>query len=164
MMNILPMMDKNQQLILLVILSLLLTNCVSSQKALEREYRVNLIISNAKSYTGTPYRYGGTTRTGMDCSALLYNSFNSIDVALPRVSKEQSKVGKKVSFEKLKPGDLVFFSSKKGKRKIVHAGLVTKVTSEKTQFIHASTKLGVVESNLRSNYYKGIFVKARRVF
>jgi cell wall-associated NlpC family hydrolase len=65
----------------------------------------------------------------------------------------------------LQPGDLVFFSKKKGRRKITHVGMVTEVKRGKNvQFIHSSTKLGVVENNLLSNYYRGIFVKARRPF
>jgi cell wall-associated NlpC family hydrolase len=65
----------------------------------------------------------------------------------------------------LKPGDLVFFSKKKGRKKITHVGMVTSVQNRKEiRFIHSSTKLGVVENNLMSNYYQGIFVKARRPF
>lgn len=83
---------------------------------------------------------------------------------LPRISREQSKVGKKIKIKDIQPGDLVFFSPRKGSNKITHVGLVTEVKgSGEILFIHASTKAGVVESNLFSPWYRKIFVKAVRV-
>ena len=101
----------------------------------------------------------------MDCSGLLCVSYQRAGLDLPRTSSEQSKFGKPVKLNELKPGDLVFFSKKKGRRKITHVGMVTTVKKrDDVRFIHSSTKLGVVENNLMSNYYRGIFVKARRPF
>ena len=122
------------------------------------------IIQTARSFTGTPYRWGGTTRSGMDCSGLLMTCFHEAGINLPRTSAEQSKVGQLVSIHELRPGDLVFFATKsKHSKKVTHAGLVTEVRGKKNvQFIHASTKLGVVESNIFSDYYRRAFVKARR--
>ena len=124
------------------------------------------IISTARSFAGTPYRWGGTTRGGMDCSGLLMISFQEAGINLPRTSAEQSKFGRLVSIRELRPGDLVFFATKrKNSRKVTHAGLVTEVRGKNNiQFIHASTKLGVVESNIFSDYYRRAFVKARRPF
>jgi len=149
--------------IIIILIIVGLPSCAGSKKLAKRQKKVDTIIKTARSYTGTPYRYGGTTRSGMDCSALLLNSFKSAGVAIPRTSKEQSKIGKSVSFDKVKPGDLVFFAAKKGKRKITHVGLVTQIKSNgQVMFIHSSSSLGVVEADLRSKYYSGIFVKARR--
>jgi len=124
------------------------------------------IIQTARSFTGTPYRWGGTTRSGMDCSGLLMTSFQKAGIDLPRTSAEQSRVGQLVSIHELRPGDLVFFATKsKYSKKVTHAGLVTEIRGRKNvQFIHASTKLGVVESNIFSDYYRRSFVKARRPF
>jgi len=127
--------------------------------------KVSVVIKAARSYTGTPYKYGGTTRSGMDCSALLMNSFKAANINLPRTSELQSKYGKPVRLEELKKGDLVFFSGKKGSKKIKHVGMVTEVKGKKDiKFIHASTKLGVVESDLYAPYYISIYVKAMRPF
>ena len=69
------------------------------------------VISTARTFIGTPYKYGGMTRSGMDCSGLLINSFTAIKVSLPRSSAAQSKVGTEIKMSELKPGDLVFFAT-----------------------------------------------------
>lgn len=140
---------------------LLLSSCGGH---LSRAKKAEMVVQTARSYTGVPYKYGGMTRVGMDCSALLYHSFRSIKVNLPRTSKDQSKKGQKVRMKDLKVGDMVFFATGKRKRKINHAGIVTAVRGKNdVRFIHASTSLGVTESNLYSNYYKKRFRRARRV-
>ena len=123
------------------------------------------VVMEARSYIGTPYRYGGIDKKGIDCSGLLVCSFRTVDLRLPRTSQEQSDYGKAVSIYELRPGDLVFFSARKWKGKVSHAGMVTEVRSkEEILFIHSSSSKGVVESNLLSPYYRDIFVKARRPF
>lgn len=123
------------------------------------------VVVAARSYMGTPYRYGGIDKKGIDCSGLLVCSFRTVEVSLPRTSQEQSDYGKAVSINELQPGDLVFFSASKWKGKVSHAGMVTEVRSkEEVMFIHSSSSKGVVESNLLSPYYRNIFVKARRPF
>lgn len=129
-----------------------------------RDEKVDKVISTARTFIGTPYKYGGTTRSGMDCSGLLINSFKAINFSLPRTSEAQSKIGMKVDMEDLQPGDLVFFATGKKRRQITHVGLVTDVKrKENVKFIHASSSLGVVETNLYSEYYQKAYRYARRV-
>lgn len=142
----------------------LLSSCGAAKKARIRQEKINKVIGTAQGYIGTPYRWGGTTRAGMDCSGLLCNSFQAVNYNLPRTSAEQSKIGDKVKRDKVQPGDLVFFATGKKKRKVTHVGLVTSVRKGKVMFIHSSSSLGVVESDMNSTYYKKRFRGARRPF
>lgn len=122
-----------------------------------------MVIAKARSYTGTPYKWGGTTSKGMDCSGLLLNSFKTIDYKIPRTSAEQKKIGKRVGKDEIKEGDILFFATSKKKRKVTHVGLVTEVKGREVIFIHSSTSKGVMESSLDNPYWKKRFKQARRV-
>lgn len=152
-------------LILLLLIVVFLSGCAAGKKRKVRERRLDIIIETARSYTGTPYKWGGVNRSGMDCSGLLYVSFKAGDVNIPRVSRDQAKVGDKVKFRKLQVGDVVFFAMGKSRRKITHAGLITEVRGKNdVRFIHASSSVGVIEANIYTDYYKKKFRKARRYF
>jgi cell wall-associated NlpC family hydrolase len=142
---------------------LLIAGCASSRKSKVKN-EVATVIQTARSYTGTPYKFGGTTRAGMDCSALTGHAFQSINITLPRTADKQALKGEKVAKENLQPGDLVFFATGKKKREITHVGIVTEVKGkDNVKFIHASTSLGVMETNLYSDYFIKRFRGARRV-
>src|SRR6478735_2436907 len=63
------------------------------------------VISTARSYKGTHYKFGGCSRSGMDCSGLTTTAFKSVNIQLPRTSQEQSQKYKTVNMGQLKPGD-----------------------------------------------------------
>ena len=156
----------NQKLLLTIAgVATLFFSCASHKQVNVRDKRVDKVINTARTFIGTPYKYGGTTRAGMDCSGLLINSFRAIDVSLPRSSEDQSKIGKEIKkMNDIEPGDLVFFATGKKKRKVTHVGLVTDVKSkDNVKFIHASSSLGVVETNIFSDYYIKRFRGARRI-
>ena len=120
------------------------------------------VIENARAYQGVPYLFGGTTRLGMDCSALLQLSFADAGIDIPRSSNEQASWGQPIKPTELQPGDFLFFGASPGSSIITHVGMVTVVDSEGVEFIHASTSLGVTENSFELDYYLSRFIRAVR--
>jgi lipoprotein Spr len=105
---------------------------------------------------GTRYRLGGTSRAGIDCSALMQVFFTSLyGVTLPRTAREQYNISRKISRTELKEGDLVFFNTSGG---ISHVGMYL----QNNKFVHASSS-GVTISDLFDDYWVRRFIGVGRV-
>jgi cell wall-associated NlpC family hydrolase len=134
---------------------------VKKKKSEINPLRLN-VVESAKEFLGTPYRYGGTTTKGLDCSGLTCTSYKNVEINLPRRSIDQSKEGIKIKKAKAKPGDLIFF--KTSRRDVInHVGIITENNNGEISFIHASTSSGVVISSLLESYYKNAFAKIKRI-
>ncbi|QGG58610.1 C40 family peptidase [Paenibacillus sp. B01] len=106
---------------------------------------------------GVPYKWGGTSSAGFDCSGFIIYIFKQYEIKLPRTSQTQAKEGVEVAKEDLKQGDLVFFNtSGKG---ISHAGIYL----GGGKFAHSSSSKGVIVSKMSDSYYESRYVTARRV-
>ena len=99
----------------------------------------------------------------MDCSGLIYTAFLTEDIALPRISRDMAKQGKRISLLKAQAGDLVFFQTNKGRKVINHVGLVVENVRGELKFIHSTTSRGVIISSIQENYWNLAFVEARRI-
>ncbi|MBT0548887.1 C40 family peptidase [Riemerella anatipestifer] len=132
------------------------------EKAIKHSQTIDEILNQASTYLGTPYRYGGTTRSGIDCSAFVLSVFNEVTgISLPRVAAAQAQEGEMVLKQELQKGDLVFFSHG---RRISHVGIVQEITEDgDIKFIHAATSKGVIVSSLNDKYWGPRYRFAKRV-
>lgn len=164
--------------ILLAIMVLAATGCSSSRKvsrasdgkASAREAaaaavkdapeRSKRLVEEAYRWIGTPYVYGGTTRSGTDCSGFLQSVYrNALGISIPRSTREQSEYCANVKADNLEAGDLVFFNSNGRKGKVSHVGLYV----GNGKIVHASSSRGVIESRLSEKYYTRHYNHSGRV-
>jgi len=121
------------------------------------------VINTALSFSGVRYKFGGTTKKGMDCSGLLYVAFGEHDVQLPRTSIHMAEKGHRITVKNVEKGDLLFFKTSRGSKRINHVGMVVGTENDEITFIHASTSRGVTVSSLRDGFWNQAFVKATRI-
>ena len=130
---------------------------VSAQRNFQANAKGRKVAKIAKQYLGIPYKYGGSGKDGMDCSAFVQIVYKKLHIHLPRTTRGQINRGKPVRLSQLKPGDLVFFEAH-GKRP-AHVGIYI----GNNKFIHASSWKHHVTINKLRGYYLNHFIAARRV-
>jgi cell wall-associated NlpC family hydrolase len=170
-----------KKILFLVILSSLMISCGSSRNTIATKKRTTTskktynssspkeasladkVVWTAVTYKGVPYKYGGTTRNGMDCSGLIHTSFKKRNIDIPRTSFAMYSEGYKIPLRQVKRGDLLFFITAKRKNRVNHVGLVTSVTNNDVKFIHSTSSKGVIVSSLNQDYWRKAFLTAKRV-
>lgn len=125
------------------------------------DYIKEQILNVAAENLGAPYRGGGTTPAGFDCSGFVNYTLTQFDIELPRSSAEMSRVGKRILKSEAKAGDLIFFNTSGGG--VSHVGIVTENKDGVIKFIHSSTSSGVIYSSTEENYYSRTFVGVNRI-
>lgn len=114
----------------------------------------------AAEWMGVPYRAGGETKRGTDCSGLTGQLYKKVyHTKLPRSTEGQKEESSKVPRRNLREGDLVFFTSSQSGRKVAHVGIYLK----DGKFVHASTSSGVIVSRLDEKYYTRHWISGGRV-
>lgn len=109
-----------------------------------------LLVEEALKWLGTPYRYGGMSRSGTDCSGMTMQVYGTaLGIKLPRSSREQQKFCKSIKKSSLDAGDLIFFSTGRDKTRVSHVGMYI----GDSKFIHASGSRGVIVSDINERYY-----------
>ena len=160
-------MSKVRHLFFPLIISVLLSACSSGpdpETQVNSSLPVNQLLSGNQDlyqfyneWEGTPYRLGGTKKSGIDCSAFVQKAFvEAYKMSLPRTTRQQSKQGVEMSWSDAQQGDLVFF---KTKRSTYHVGIYL----GNKQFMHASTSKGVIISRIDNPYWASKFWQVRRV-
>lgn len=161
---------------LLSISVIFLSSCSSSRKLPDKEKTARLsgqlgfpispkddlkLYTEAASWLGVPYKYGGNTKAGVDCSGLTCNIYRNVyHIRLERTVAEMYKKNcRKISRKKLRPGDLVFFNTAKTRKSVSHVGIFLK----NNIFLHATTHSGVRISSLDEIYYKKKWINGGKV-
>lgn len=118
------------------------------------------IVRTARSALGSPYRWGGTSPSGFDCSGLVYWAYAKAGIALPRTTYNMISVGASVQPNKLRPGDLVYFDTDRTRKGPDHVGIYI----GGGKFIHAArTGQPVKISSLAESYYMDRWMSGRRI-
>ena len=119
---------------------------------LERQLR-----QASSNWLGTPHRWGGTGRNGIDCSAFVQRIYkDALGLSLPRTTKDQVRVGSSVDRRQIQIGDLIFFRHDRNKR---HVGIYL----GNDEFVHASSSRGVMVSKLHESYWRRVYWTTRRL-
>ncbi len=120
--------------------------------------RISGVLSKAMSLLGTPYRWGGESTDGFDCSGLVGYVYRSVlGMELPRVSRQMATTGEAVDRSALAPGDLVFFGLR---GRVTHVGIYV----GEGRFLHAPSRgKDVRVDSLASSYWSGRYLQGRRV-
>jgi len=133
-------------------------NLRSEKEADFKSDNVKLLKTKAFGFLGTRYRFGGTSRSGLDCSAFVQKVFNEMEVNLPRTAREQFEKGEVVTRGDMQKGDLVFFRTYASFPS--HVGIYL----GGNRMIHASSRdKRVVISSFDTPYYRSRFLGAKRV-
>ena len=160
-------------LIILLILFLFSAGCAS-----QMDEKKEMLHQTIRSYLGTPYQWGNSSRKGIDCSGFTQEVYKKAGITLPRTAREQYDTGKKVDKDELEYGDLVFFNTKPliflsscffpcilfnievpSVYGITHVGIYI----ENDKFVHSSASRGVISENINNPYWEKRFVGARRL-
>ncbi len=168
-----PVSRCRRRSVCLVLLTTLVTTqisgCATVQqpsvgRADEAESRLSIesaypVMEIAESLRGKPYRYGGITPEGFDCSGFVHYVYRKAGLSIPRTTRDQYRTSRRLPIEKAKPGDLLFFRI--SSRKLSHVGLY----AGNGRFIHASTSQNrIADSSLRDPYWHDRLIGVGRVY
>ena len=156
-----------RHIVIAIACTFILTACTSTPSTIYNAKEQQILLSESlitqayldvyDEWKGVPYRFGGESFRGIDCSAFVQVAvFNVTKQSVPRTTNEQSKEGIKISYQDAQNGDLVFF---KTSPRTNHVGIYLGMN----QFLHASTSKGVIISRLDNPYWASKFWQFRRV-
>jgi len=133
--------------------------------SMENVAEINLLLNEAKKHLATPYRAGGKTPSGFDCSGFVRHCYtSSLGIKTPASSSEFNKYGMAVNIEDCRPGDVICFKgNNKRKRRIGHVRIITEISDGNVYFIHSANTGGIRYDQLNAPYYKTRFAGIRRI-
>lgn len=160
-------------LVIIMLITSIVQSSVQAQETAQKISEKSVItidreelISFAKKYLGTPYRYASSNpMKGFDCSGFVNFVFNNFHISLPRSSREFKSMGKDLKPEEFKAGDVVVFYSFRNKARIGHVGIISEANGLQSKFIHSASgqKRGIVISELGEGLYAKRFFRCINV-
>jgi lipoprotein Spr/probable lipoprotein NlpC len=144
------------ELTLMMLVLVVASACAPTRTLRTSEIEQKLMQAH-EEWRGTPYRLGGTSRNGIDCSSFVQTVMREyLNQEVPRNTESQLRVGFRIRPQQLQPGDLVFYRT--GRRRL-HVGIYV----SDGRFLHASTSNGVMISRMEETYWSRRFLQARRI-
>ena len=151
---------------ILVGLTVIFSSCRTSAPRLDYQalarasVLLGIDINLEDDWIGAPYRGGGDSKRGTDCSGMVYQIYRKVyRIQVPRNTEELKNKSNKVAKRNLKEGDLVFFSSNRSRKRVAHVCIYLK----SGKFIHSSTSRGVIVSRLNEDYYLRHWISGGRI-
>lgn len=136
----------------------------STNKTLPVNPKADAIIAYAKTFLGVPYRWGGTTPSGFDCSGFINYIFGNFGFSLVRTSFGLAELGETIKLSDIQPGDLMFFKgSNVNSTSVGHVAMVIEVTPTAIKFIHSANSGVRIDNFKTSEYYIKRYVKTKRL-
>ncbi len=138
---------------------------ISSPMSATSEILAGDIIDYASKFLGRPYRSGAKGPSAFDCSGFTSFVFRNFDISLSPSSRDQYRQGESISRDEIQPGDLLFFSGRRGGKTVGHVAMAVSVDDNGTvRFIHASNRGGIRHDVYPDRgYYSQRYIGARRV-
>lgn len=139
-------------------------NDKNTNKTLPVNPKADAIIAYAKTFLGVPYRWGGTTPSGFDCSGFINYIFGNFGFSLVRTSFGLAELGETIKLSEIQPGDLMFFKgSNVNSSSVGHVAMVVEVTPTAIKFIHSANSGVRIDNFKTSEYYIKRYVKTKRL-
>ncbi len=142
---------------------LIVSGCKSTENGISLlQSKEDKVVSLANNLLGSKYKYGGESPKGFDCSGLTYYVYDEVvDMQLPRRSRDQYDIGKKIKYKNAEAGDLIFFKEKK---RIYHVGIVVSNDADGITMIHSTQSNGVNVTNVdQSSYWSKRVAGVKRI-
>lgn len=160
-------MSKGKLIFFLLTFFVFFTTSVFSQKKDIVNFSTDSLVNYAKSFLGTPYKWAGSSSAGFDCSGFVSFVFKHFEIITPHGARDYYKLGKSISIDSCKKGDVILFTGTNYSRKSVgHVGIIISNLGEPVFFIHSSSSKnhwGVTITDYKNSAYPKRFMGIRRM-
>ena len=160
-------MSKGKQIFFLLTFFVISYIQVFSQKTEKINFPPDSLVNYAKSFLGTPYKWGGSSANGFDCSGFVSFVFRHFKITTPHGARDYYKLGKSISIDSCQKGDVILFTGTNYSRKSIgHVGIIISNLGEPLKFIHSSSSKnhwGVTITDYNNSAYPKRFMGIRRM-